>query len=58
MRMNIGFALRTLEVPSDEPHWQLALLRKLGLPENADGGRELNKEEQRPRQTKTVCPAL
>ena len=56
--MDIRFAIRALEVPTDEPHWQSVLLRKLGLPEEAVGNRELTKEEQSPRQPKPLWPAL
>lgn len=55
--MDIRFAIRALEVPSDEPQWQSMMLKQLGRLDNAVGGRAPGQDEQPPRHPKPPFPA-
>lgn len=56
--MDIRFALRALEVPSDEPSWQSIMLGRLGHIEGPRNDRELTKDEQPSRHPKPLIPAI
>lgn len=56
--MDIRFAIRALEVPSDEPRWQTVMLQQLGRSDNAVGGRVLDQDEKPPRQPRPLFPAI
>jgi hypothetical protein len=56
--MDIRFAIRALEVPSDEPPWQSFMLSKLGLPEKPFSDRALAEDDQPPRHPKPLYPAI
>jgi hypothetical protein len=56
--MDIRFALRALEVPSDEPSWQAIMLGRLGHKVAPRTDRELTKDEQPSRHPKPLFPAI
>jgi hypothetical protein len=56
--MDIRFAIRALEVPSDEPQWQTAMLKQLGRPDSLIGERGSYQEQQPPKYPKPLCPAI
>jgi hypothetical protein len=56
--MDIRFALRALEVPSDEPSWQSIMLGRLGQIESPRSDRELTKDEQPSGHPKPLFPAI
>jgi hypothetical protein len=56
--MDIRFAIRALEVPSDEPQWQSRILKQLGCTDSAVGERALDQDEQPPMQPKPLLPAI
>jgi hypothetical protein len=57
--MDIRFAIRALEVPTDEPQWQTAMLKQLGRPDHLIGKRDPYQEkEQPPKHPKPLSPAI
>jgi hypothetical protein len=56
--MDIRFAIRALEVPSDEPQWQAAMLKQLGRPANLIGEPGPYQEERPPKHPKPFVPAI
>ena len=56
--MDIRFAIRALEVPSDEPQWQTAMLKHLGRPDNLVGEPGLYQEDQPPKHPRPLVPAI
>jgi hypothetical protein len=56
--MDIRFALRALEVPSDEPSWQSLMLGRLGQTERPGGDCKLTKDEQPSRHPRPLLPAI
>ena len=56
--MDIRLADRALEVPSDEPQWQILILKQLGHSDNAVGRCGLIQDEQPFRLPKLLFPAV